>query len=538
MSEDQIVELATSKDNPGYLNSGVTGVSNQGSPDMGGISLPPPKKQELNFERGVPFFFPFSTQYHDKWELWRTDKVTIPQLEVMRRTDPQARALFHLVTMPIRAALKTATIVPADGQMGGSEEADFIDLMLNLPKTVGGMEIPLNLMISQMLLGVYHGYSAFEMVYWVPDKGPLKGMYTLRKAAYRPPETLIALFDDKNQFAGYRQRTFTRGQIIDVGIPAEHTLNYVCNASEGLTYGVSLFESAFSAYNQKTKLLWLANLAAQKGALGTRVGHMPPNPPKADKDNFLMQLRNFGITQHMAIPIDWDVTSLHESGTYDFLSLINFYNNQMSKSILAPFFDEDKGGGNTSPVVQLDKGNDNSYFLQLLETVMDDMAAAINTQLIPKFIDWNFGTGKYPTFKWGPFTDEKKAAIQNMFNLLATAGPQMNCSLEFLHATERNMAEQLGYNIDYDTLQKQWDEQAKEAQAAAAASFLAAQQAPIPGQNLPGQPPAVAGSGAPAPAKPTNSGNPSPNPPPVQGGAGSKGGKDGPADGSVKPISK
>jgi len=539
MSENEIIELATSKDNPGYLNSGVTGISNQGSPDMGGIVLPPPKKKELNFERGVPFFFPFSTQYHDKWEYWRTNKITIPQLETMRQEDPQARALFNLLTLPIRSALKTASIVPADGQMGGSEEADFIDLMLNLPKTVGGMEIPLNLMIAQMLLGTFHGLAAFELVYWVPDKGPLKGMYTLRKAAYRPPETIQALFDDKNQVAGYRQRTFTRGQVIDVEIPIEHTMNYVCNAAENQVYGVSMFESAFSAYNQKTKLLWLANLAAQKGAVGTRIGHMPPNPTKADKDNFLLQLRNFGATQYMAIPIDYDVTSLHETGTFDFLGLINYYNNQMSKSILAGFFDEDKGAGkNGSAVVDLSKGDDDSLFIQLLETVMDDIAAVINTQLIPRFIMWNFGTAKYPTFKWGPFTDEKKAAVRNMFNLIATAGQNMNCSLEFLHATERAMADDLGYDIDYDTVQKRWDEQAKEAEATAAAAFLASQQAPIPGQALTGQPPAQAGTGAPPSPKPTNSGNPSPNTPPVQGGAGSKGGKDGPSDGSVKPISK
>lgn len=531
---NEILELATQKNNPTYLNSGVTGDSKQGVPAGGAIGiLPPPKKKDLNYEIGVPFYFPFSTQYHDMWEKWRTDKVTIPQLEAMRRTDPQARALFNLITLPIKAALKTATIIPAEGQLGGSEEAQFIDLMLNLPPTVGGMEIPLNLLISQMLLGTFHGFSTFELVYWVPTRGPLKGMVTLQKAAYRPPETLLALFDENNSWRGWRQRTFTRGHIIDVHLPVENLLTYVCNAAEDMTYGVSMFESAFSSYNQKTKLLWLAHLAAQKGALGTRVGHMPPNPNKADKDNFLLQLRNFGVEQYMAVPIDYDVTSLQESGHFDFLSLINYHNSQMSKSILATFFDDNKGAGAADQqVVDLGQGQDDSLFIQLLETVMDDMAAAINYQLIPRFVDWNFGSGKYPTFKWGPFTDDQKAAIQNMFNALSISGQNMNCSLEFLHATERKMADQLGLPVDYDTVQKRWDEQTKLANEAAKQAYQNAAYSPV---TMPGTPPPLSGTAA-SPTAPVNTGNPTPNSPPVQPGAGTTGPSNASPSGDVKPI--
>src|SRR6185503_8954408 len=403
MSDEQILELATAKDNPDYLNSGISGPTNMGAPNPAGIVLPPPKKKELNFERGVPFFFPFTTQWHDSWQLFKNDKVTIPQLEVMRRTDPQARALFNLITLPIRAALKTATIAPVDGQDGGQEEADFIDQMLHLPPNVGGMEIPFNLVMAQLLLGVFHGFSAFELVYWVPDRGPLKGKFTLRKAAYRPPENMIVLLDDVGSLKGWRQRSFFNGHVIDVMIPAEHSISYVCNSSENLYYGVSMFEAAFQSYNAKQKLIYLVHLAAQKGALGTRVGHMPPNPNAEDKNNFLTALRNFGVTQYMAMPIDYDVTTLQESGHFDFLSLLNYHNNQMSKSILAGFFDDDKGSGaNDSTLVDFSK-QDDSLFIQLLETVMDDIAYVINTQLIPRFIDWNFGSSKYPTFKWGPF---------------------------------------------------------------------------------------------------------------------------------------
>lgn len=519
MSEEngEIVSLATAKDNPEYMNSGIKGQSNMGTPNPAGIALPPPKQKELNFERGVPFFFPFSTQWHDSWELFKTDRVSIPQLEVMRRTDPQARALFNLITLPIRAALKTAKIAPVDGMDGGEEEADFVDKMLNLPANVGGMEIPFNLVMAQMLLGVFHGFSTFELVYWVPDRGPMEGKYTIRKVAYRPPENLIVLLDSQGALKGWRQRSFFQGHVIDVLIPAEHSICYTCNASESLYYGVSMFEAAFQSYNAKQKLLYLAHLAAQKGALGTRVGHMPPNPNATDKNNFITQLKNFGINQYMAMPIDWDVTSLQETGHFDFLSLINYHNNQMSKSILAGFFDDDKGSGaNDSTLVDFSK-QDDSLFIQLLETVMDDIAYVINNQLIPRFIDWNFGTAKYPEFKWGPFTDEQKAAAQTIFNMLAVAGQNLTVSPVFLHELEKMISGLLGLPVDYDAQEQKWDQEQTQQAAIDKLNFeqsvaqtkqaITMAEQPVAAQPVAGQP----ATGA----KP-NTGNPSPNPPPPQ----------------------
>lgn len=512
----QIAALANSKDNPDYMNSGITGKSNMGAPNPAGLTIPPPKQKELNFERGVPFFFPFSTQWHDSWELFKTDKVSIPQLEVMRRTDPQARALFNLITLPIRAALKTAKIAPIDGMDGGEDEADFIDKMLNLPPTVGGMEIPFNLVMAQILLGVFHGFSAFELVYWVPDRGPMQGKFTLRKIAYRPPENMIVLLDSQGGLKGWRQRSFFQGHVIDVLIPAEHSIVYTCNAAESLYYGVSMFEAAFQSYNAKQKLLYLAHLAAQKGALGTRIGHMPPNPNAADKNNFITQLQNFGVNQYMAMPIDWDVTTLQESGRFDFLSMINYHNNQMSKSILAGFFDDDKGAGvNDATLVDFSK-QDDSLFIQLLETVMDDIAYVINNQLIPRFIDWNFGTGKYPEFKWGPFTDEQKAAAQTIFNMLATAGPNLTVSPAFLHELEKMIANILGLPVDYDAQEKQWDQQDAQNQALSKLNFQQSVAETKQAITVAEQP-VVQGQAAPtAPKSSTNSGNPSPNPPPPQ----------------------
>jgi hypothetical protein len=140
----------------------------------------------------------------------------------MRRTDGQARALYRLITLPIRAALKTATFVPEEGADGGDEEAAFIQDMFTLPVTGGGMSVPFGRIIAQMLMAVFDGFAAFEMVYWQPDDGPLKGKWTLKKLAHRPSEQLTFLLNDNSEFVGLRQQTMYHDRQIDVVIDADN----------------------------------------------------------------------------------------------------------------------------------------------------------------------------------------------------------------------------------------------------------------------------------------------------------------------------
>lgn len=816
---DSLVELASQQENPGYANSGITGPSNMGAVGDTGLLIPKPRKKDLNLERGVTFSYPFSTQYHDLWELWRTEKVTVKQLEVMRRTDGHARALYSMLTMPIRACLKTASIAPVAGIEGGTDEANFIDMMLNLPPAAGGMVVPMNQFIAQMLLGTFHGFSAFELVYWVPKKGPLANKVTLKKASWRPPDTIHFLTNDQAEFAGWRQRclrgstlisqldgteisvldmvkkheageqqwvysstldghvvpgkvsyaaktsdsepvlevtldngekvvcththpwllrsgeykradalqpgdslmplyrkkqklnaysgqeyewvshpagswepthrmvsrelgfgvrggeiihhgfeglghlnndprnltrltrdehkvlherlgaegqkalrkwqseaspeklsklatqaaykrwsnpdyrqlrseqfkaqreqwiadgidlentrrhditfevldsvaremaasgskltavslaqelscskdvilarmrdagfpdwktykwtlverdrdwakksgapvnhkvaairfldepeavydievedyhnfalsagvfvhnTFQHGRYIDVLLPNETAIVYTCRAEEAPFYGVSMFETAFWHYDKKVKLYYLAHLAAQKGAIGTRIGHMPPNPNSADVTHFLEQLGKLGTQQFMAMPIDWDVDVVQEAGKFDYISFIEHHNHMMSESVMAGFMDGNATGGNT-PQVDFST-QDDTLLIQMLETIMDDVASVINNQLIPRFIDWNFGTGLYPTFKWGPFTDEQKDAIRLAFNQLSMA-PTINMEPELWQALQLKWAEDLGINTDTDILQSRWDVQNEQQQDLAALNY-------------------------------------------------------------------
>jgi hypothetical protein len=461
--------MATGELPPGGYGSsppGGMGITTQGFGQEGYVleerpaALPKPAPEELSFATGVPYYLPFATPYRDSWEVFREDPVSIRQLIAMRRQDGQARALYRLLTRPILAALKGADVIPVDGQVGGKTEAQFGKDMLLQPPSMGGMEFPFSRFIKQMLLALFNGFTAWEMLYWVPKTGPLKGKVTLRALDWRPAETLTFLLDGQGRFNGMRQRTFFQGRTIDVKIPRDVAVYYAHEEAERPFYGVSMFESAFYHYDKKTKLYYVAHLAAQRAAVGLRVGTMPPNPHRADKESFTRAMADLGLAQYIILPSpDWSVDTLQEAGSFDYLGLINHHNSQMSKSVLAEWFDNAQGGGDgDAAIVDFGKQSDVTFFL-MLEGIMAEMEDVINHDILPRFIDWNFGSSKYPKFRFGQLSAEQKAAIQDTFDKLAAAGQSANVTPEFMLELEQRLSDSLGLDVDYDEIKRKREQQ-------------------------------------------------------------------------------
>lgn len=444
------------------------------------MATPKPRSLvEIGFNDNMPFTEP----YRGSHLLYKHSEVTVTQLIRMRRTDGQARALYRLLTLPIRAALQTATFVPAQVQEGGEAEADFIEQLFTLPPNAGGMSVPLTRIIAQMLQAVFDGFSPFEMVYWQPKSGPLKGKWTLKKLNYLPADTVKFLVTKDGSFDGFRQVTQRPGgEIVDVKIPRDSCVYYAAQEEENKFYGLSYFEAAFYHFDKKVKLYYLMHLAAQRSAVGTRVGTIPEDHDDNEKIAFQMGLSDLGVAQWMTKPENYLVELLKEGGSFDFLSYINHHNSQMSKSILAAFFDENQGTGGDASLVDFGKQTD-SLFVMMLQTIMTEIASIINHYIIPRFIDWNFKSGKYPEFRWGPFTDDDKNAIQEVFTALA--GIQGgNFTPEFFRETEKKMADKFGLEIDYETIEKE-EEALKTAEAVAPTGDVSAAGEVSPDNTIP-----------------------------------------------------
>lgn len=456
----------------------------------------------VGVERGVGHTTPFSTPFKveadsagltpiqgDFEVLNHTEEgPSVSQLVKMRKTDGQARALYRLLTLPIRSALKTATFVPTDG---GEKEAEFIEDVFRTPVESGGMTITFQRFMSQLLTSMFDGFSAFEKVFWIPETGPLKGKITLKKLAHRPAETITFVQSANGGFRGMRQRAYVGGQAIDTFIPSDYCFYYATQEEERKFYGVSFFETAFFHYDKKVRLYYVAHVAAQRSAMGTRVGKVPMNATDADSQAFSHALASGATQGWMKIPADFSVEVLKDGGSFDFLNMINHHNSQMSKSLLAQFIDTSQGSAKGDGALVNFAQPGDEMFILMLRAVMDDIADQINHYIIPQLVDLNFGSGKYPEFTWGTFTDEQRSALASVFEKIVTAGQSVNATPEFVRALEKQQAEELGLEIDYDEVEER--EATEKEQNLAAQSFGGAM-----GENAMGVPSPMGADGGPA----------------------------------------
>ncbi len=514
----------------------------------------------LNMEMGVERVLPFTFWSSDR-EVANVERIKIDDLVEMRRRDGQARALVRLFILPIMSALADGEwimpeddgaedtkpkVVPSEatkppessspeevgsapaplsvvpdedevsitvdgepveeeeaGPLPGEREVAFANNMWNLPPQAGGMTVSKTTLLKKTLQALTDGFSVFEEVRQVPDEGPLKGLYTLRKMAYRDPRTIRFRVDDKGGFDGVRQVASINGKTVDVKIPKEKIWYWAVNEEENPFYGVSMFESAFYHYEIKRKLYYIAHLAAQFAAVPGRMGKVPKGADPRQVAAFKQSLMNFAFNTAMTYPDGYEVTPFNGHTGFDFIKLIDHHNHMMAKSVIATFLDDEQ---RTTLIDNTSTDPNTDFFVMALESLMDDISESWSRYLMPKYIDWNFGTKRYPVFKFGQLSDSAKGVITELFKSVVGSSV-LNSTPEFVRELEKKLSKSLGLDIDYDEIEQQ-EKEAAEAEAAQAEAEMkmAEEQAAIP--TLPPGAPAPPGAGP--SAAPPGGGGPKP----------------------------
>lgn len=474
------------------------------------IPKPPPNEAELGVAGDLPF-----SGWSVNGEVPLVNRIPIDDVIHMLRTDGQARALLRLFTLPILSALNDGKWNADDG---GEKEAEFANNMWTLPPQDGGMTSSKTQIVRRTLFGLVTGFSVFEEVRQVPKDGTLKGKITLRKLAYRDCRTVRFKVDDNGGFNGIRQVSNVNGITKDVQIPPEKIWFWTYQPEENPLYGVSLFEAAHYHYNIKKKLYYIAHLAAQFAAIPGRVGKVPKGYNPGELRAFKKALSDFAFNTAMVMPDGYEVTPFNGNSGFNFINLIDHHNHMMSKSVLASFLDNDQRAA-LIEIGQTDPNTD--FFVLALEAIMDDMAEGWSRYLMPKYIDWNFGTKKYPKFQFGTLSDAAKATIKDVFTAVVTSSV-LNCTPEFMRELEKKLSKSLDLDIDYDEIEKQEKDIAEQQAKAQEDEAKALQNGTGPGQQPdpnqpPGQPqdgsqPPTPGTQPPAPGnQPPATGNQPPN---------------------------
>lgn len=374
--------------------------------------------------------------------------VSIEQLIFMTRNDGQAKGILNAIKYPVR--MSRPKIKPSkDG--GGEEEAKFIEKNLLRTPAAGGMQTSLRVAIARMALAVRDGYKIFEKVWRYED-----GKFWLDKLAYRSTLCTKLLYDSHGSITGAHQETTFQDKIVDVRWKKDKIAYFVYNAEENPYLGEGDFFPVFYHYDKKHKLYSIAHLAYQLNAVPIRIGTHPTNLKDTSLEKFRESLRALGTSVAMTMPKDCTVEKFESQRKLDeFLGLIQHHDSMMSRAFLTQFMNLGQEGRGGSFALSSDQSN---LFLMSLMSLLEDISEVFNTQIIPQLIDWNFGTKKYPTLIFSPFSDTIRSAIMDVFkNLLAARFPQV--SPEFALKMEESVAEELGIEIDYKKVEARMEKE-------------------------------------------------------------------------------
>lgn len=375
-------------------------------------------------------------------------EVSLEQLIFMTRNDGQAKGILNAIKYPIRMA-RPKVKPPKDG--GGEEETKFIYKNLLASPAEGGMQTPLRTTIARMALAVRDGYKVFEKV-WRYDGG----QYWLDKLAYRSTLCTKPTYDKHGNINGARQQVNFMGEEIDKTWDLGKVAYFIYNAEENPYVGESDFFPVFYHYDKKHKLYAIAHLAYQLNAVPIRIGSHPPALKSEALGEFRNALKALGTSVAMTVPNNCTVDKFESDRKLtEFLALIQHHDSMMSRAFLTQFMNLGQEGRGGSFALSKDQSN---LFLMSLMSLLEDIAEVFNAQIIPQLIDWNFGTKKYPTLVFTPFSDTIRSAIMETFRyLLAARFPQI--SPEFALKMEAAVAEELGLELDYKEIEQRMKEE-------------------------------------------------------------------------------
>ena len=389
--------------------------------------------------------YPNSVKFEGK--LVEMPEITTENLDKMLKFDGQVGGLFRILITPIKAA----TIEVEKPNNRANRETNFIKEILLNSYSAGGMITTMPLVMSTIMRMLINGWSPHEIVWEVKN-----GAIRVKKIDYRPTTSTVVMLDSNNDFDGYEQdlgKLEVQRRRLDVSkvrIPGQKSMHFVNGYEWNPVYGRSLFTQAYYHFEKKHKLYYISHLAAQINALRLRVLKSPEDDPiKINK--YVDLVSKLGFNSTINLPTNWDLDLLDTGNNFpDILPLIQHHDAQMSKSVLAQVLDvgvEGRTGSFNLSDTHFD------IFIVNLELMANYISDVFNSVLVPKLIDWNFGTGLYPKVKFLPFDRQIKAQLFEIFKALVSTKKANAATPEFQLEIEHKIADIVGLDLRYEEME-------------------------------------------------------------------------------------
>ena len=374
-------------------------------------------------------------------------KLDAQDLNNMLQIDGELGGLYRILTTPLRGS----EIIVKEANSRSKTEANFVREILISPYKEGGMTTPLETVLATVLRMLIDGWAPHEIVWEIR-----KGYVRVRKIDYRPVTTISPILDKYNDVEKYEQDLSKidirriAGDDNKVIIKSDKVLHFVNSPEWNPIFGRSSFVQAYYHAEKKHKLYRIAHIAAQINALRLRRIRIPVDKEN-DSQKYIDLVSKLGFNSTIALPEDIDLELLDVGNNFpDIMPLIQHHDTQASKSVLAQVIDvgvEGRTGSFNLSESHLD------IFLVNLELMGQYVAKIINSVIIPKIIDWNFGTGNYPKIQFQPFDRLIKKQLFDVYTRIAGSA-NINVSPEFLLEIEKEVARTIGLRVEYDKIEE------------------------------------------------------------------------------------
>ncbi len=377
---------------------------------------------------------------------YETDEPKPKDYEEMFGEDTQAEALLRGVTLPV-----TGAAYEIEDAEGGAKEGEFVRDVLLKPTHEGGMTTPMSSVLAQMCAGFAHPLVFFEKVW--PDPKEADGKYVYKKIALRPAETCRIKTDEHGGFDGFVQEGYRQGRSVRQEFGVDKAFVYVHRGGEKPLKGRSSFKAVYKKYKHKKRVEWLFFDNLQTFTRGIRAATYGGEDLKGAQALFKRVEKVEGAGT-VVLGKDDNLEVLRTPGvSAEYKEALNYLDSQMARALLAQWLNLGQDGKTGTYALSRDHSD---FFLQSMQSVLDEIAWHINNFLIPPLVKYNFGlSGKAPKWVFQPLSENaKKEALEIGRELMAKG--QLKPKPGLLTGIEEKMAQAL--EIDPEKLEGEEEE--------------------------------------------------------------------------------
>jgi len=375
----------------------------------------------------------------------RLDTVDPQDYRKMWQNDGQVAAI---VMLPRLMLLGAGYDIVADDD--AQEELEFVKNNLLTTSANGGIKTSLDSVIEDMTYAPFEGARYYELVYRLEG-----GKILLDRIASRDNLICYPLADDNGYFAGFMQRAIFFGKTKEVLIPNEKAVAVIFNEAYGGLRGLPLLKAAWYHWDKKHKLYFIAHLASELQTIPPKILSVK-DLDQATKSAIEAGIDNLGLQARITIPEgNATIEELGNKGapTVGIQDLIDHHNSQISKSLLAHHIDlgtAGSGGSRALGTAQID------LYLDFLRGLRKKIENSFNDVIIPRLVDYNFNTKKYPRLIINDLADKNKELILETFKVLVDKGELPNSTKM---SVIKKVADEVGIEFDEKEMEVQLEKE-------------------------------------------------------------------------------